>query len=102
MARSVGIETQIPIIRNPSWMNQPWRIKTFDPSLGVAYHDTVLFTTPGKVKILRNGHVQQPDWGTSCQLTMTGELSGLTPDNKPFVIKYDSAKRELKCEVKRG
>ncbi|HYX23441.1 MAG TPA: hypothetical protein VFC23_04750 [Thermoanaerobaculia bacterium] len=62
-------------------------------------HDTLSFTSAGKVTIVKNG--VSKDWAKSCQLTAAG-LSGFTLDNKPFLITYNSATKYLTCEVKGG
>jgi hypothetical protein len=99
MARSIGTETQIPIIRNPSWMSRPWRIRSFQSGFGVSHFDILLFTSPGKIKI-RNLQGVVQDWSTSCQLTATGEISGHTTlGNRPFFITYDSVNKQLECKI---
>jgi hypothetical protein len=118
MPRSVVTDTPRVILQNPPWMDRPWRIRSFDSDLGVAYHDILLFTTAGKVKILKNGHTGTQtqtkaqiqaqtqtqgqdwgDWGKSCQLTPAG-LSGLTTlGNKPFLIQYNSSTKHLTCHI---
>jgi hypothetical protein len=111
MARTIATDPSIVILKTPAWMNRPWLVRIFDPGLGVAYHDTLLFTTAGKVKVVKNGHagVQThaqaqtlpQDWAKSCQLTAAG-LSGFTMNNLPFLITYNSATGHLTCTVAGG
>ncbi|MEA2604451.1 MAG: hypothetical protein QOF89_5443 [Acidobacteriota bacterium] len=102
MARSIVTDAPRVILQNPPWMSRPWRIRSSsDPLLGVAPHpDILLFTTAGKITVLKNGDTQtQKDWAKSCQLTAGGGLSGLTSDNKPFLIQYNSSTKHLTCHI---
>jgi hypothetical protein len=98
MARTAVSESASSTFGNPSWMSRPWRVLSVDADLGLALTETLLFTTPGTVKIVKDG--QTRDWGKACKVTVEG-LSGFTLDNRPFLIQYQpvKGKERLTCKV---
>ena len=80
---------------NPGWMSNPWVITTSHHS-GVEYQDTLRLRANGTIEIQKSNSTQSTPWATSCMLTCTG-LSGVTVDNKPFLIQFNSATNKLTC-----
>lgn len=81
--------------QNPGLMSYPWKVISTSVN-GVAREDILRLRTNGTIELQGSHSAKSTLWATSCMLTCAG-LSGVTVDNRQFLIKLDAATGKLTC-----
>jgi hypothetical protein len=95
-AERIAVPTPVVVAPvDPGWMSNPWKVLTTNV-FGVATQDTLRLRANGTIEIQKSHSATSTVWAKGCQLTCAG-LSGVTVDNRPFLIQLNSATKQVTC-----